>query len=234
MFLVIWEGAAVLWRSSRQSSSALSTCEAEVAAAATSWQVTEGLKTLLEEWGANVDSPILLVDNKSALKVSELGGTWRTRYCAVRAARLQEESAANHISLRYCPTGDMMADALTKNASAPVLQKLRDCCDGKLPAIPDLTQSFKDCDDKATWWGKGLEIGFIRVSLARVSSKTVAAICATRAEETPPGAQVAAASTSEPPKPPSTTTSSSTSHAPDKAMKLFQDMMELMKEINPS
>ena len=231
--LVAWDGAIVLWRSSRQTSSALSTCEAEVAAAATSWQVTEGLKALLDEWGADVGKPILLVDNKSALRVSELGGTWRTRYFAVRAARLQEESAADAISLRYCPTGDMMADGLTKNASAQVLQKLRECCDGKLPLIPDLTQSYKDSDNKATWWGKGLEIGFIRVSLARVFSKLVAATCATRAEKPAP-AQLAAASSSAPQSPsPIPTTSSTTPNAQD-AQALMQAMMTIMGKMNPS
>ena len=140
---IAWDGAIVLWRSSRQASSALSTCEAEVAAAATSWQLVEGLRALLLEWNLDIPKPILRVDNKSALKVSELGGTWRTRYFAIRAARLQEESAADRISMRYCPTGDMMADALTKNAGAAVLQLLRDCCHRHLPKVPDSRQSFR-------------------------------------------------------------------------------------------
>ena len=147
----------------------LPTCEAEVAAAATSWQLVEGLRTLLEEWQVDVGAPVLLVDNKSALRVSELGGTWRTRYFAIRAARLQEESAADRVSLRYCQTDVMMADALTKSAGASILQKLRDCCDGHLPKIPGLEQSFSKTTDKATWWGKGLEVDYIRASLALLS-----------------------------------------------------------------
>ena len=55
--VIAWDGAIVLWRSSRQSSSALSTCEAEVAAAATSWQLVEGLRALLLEWNVVVASP---------------------------------------------------------------------------------------------------------------------------------------------------------------------------------
>ena len=76
----------IVWRSSRQPTSALSTCEAEVAAAATTFQVMEGLRCLLEEWGVALDPPKLLIDNKSALVVMDQGGTWRTRYFAVRAA----------------------------------------------------------------------------------------------------------------------------------------------------
>ena len=210
--LIAWEGAIVLWRSSRQASSALSTCEAEVAAAATSWQLVEGLRALLLEWCVDIPKPILLVDNKSALKVSELGGTWRTRYFAIRAARLQEESAAERVSLRYCPTGDMMADGLTKNAGAGVLQFLRDGCDGHLPKIPDATQSFRECSDRATWWGKGLEINFIKASLNKVqklikTSKPVDALSSTRAE--PPASQSA---------PPTLTTAPSTGGMMDPAV----------------
>ena len=47
--LVMWAGSPVLARSSRQSVSALSTCEAEVCAACTAWVCTEGLMCLLEE-----------------------------------------------------------------------------------------------------------------------------------------------------------------------------------------
>ena len=228
--IVIWEGAVVLWRSSRQTSSALSTCEAEVAAAATSWQITEGLKALLDEWGADVGKPILLVDNKSALKVSELGGTWRTRYFAVRAARLQEESAADRISLRYCPTDDMMGDGLTKAASGQVLAKLRDCCHGKLPRIPGIDQSFKDCEDKATWWGKGLEANYIRVSVAKVFSKPVPTTCRTLAENTRQSV-AASASTSSPPPPPQPQTPAAPD--PQLALELAMTMMKLMKSAGP-
>ena len=186
--VIAWDGAIVLWRSSRQPSSALSTCEAEVAAAATSWQLVEGLRALLLEWQVQLEKPILLIDNKSALRVSELGGTWRTRYFAIRAARLQEESAADAVSLRYCPTGDMMGDALTKNAGAAVLQRLRECCDGLLPKIPGLSQSFRESTDKATWWGKGLEVDFIKVSLL-MTQRPVAATCSTRARPAEPPAK---------------------------------------------
>ena len=203
--VIAWDGAIVLWRSSRQASSALSTCEAEVAAAATSWQLVEGLRALLDEWRVDVGVPVLLVDNKSALRVSELGGTWRTRYFAIRAARLQEESAADRVSLRYCQTDVMMGDALTKNAGASVLQKLRDCCDGFLPKIPGIDQSFSKTTDRATWWGKGLEANFVKASLVRVF-KAVVATCTTG-----PGSAVAAATTAQTA---STQTLSTSSSAP--------------------
>ena len=81
-----------------------------------------------------------------------------------------------------------MADALTKNAGAAILQRLRECCNGQLPKIPNLSQSFRESTDKATWWGKGLEVDFIKVSLLR-TQKPVAAACATRASPAKPPAK---------------------------------------------
>ena len=54
--LIAWAGSTTLWRSGRQTTPALSPCEAEVAGAALSWQVAEGIPSLLEEW-AETTSP---------------------------------------------------------------------------------------------------------------------------------------------------------------------------------
>ena len=135
--LVTWGGAVVTWRSSRQSCVALSTCEAEVSAAAMGFQIMEGLKCLVEEWGVRLDTPILLVDNKSAITVAENGGTWRTRYFAVRAARLQQEHQVGNVQLRYCKTAEMAADGLTKFGTQQMVETLRKCMWGDLPVIPE-------------------------------------------------------------------------------------------------
>ena len=103
----------------------MSTCEAEVAAAATAFVCCQGLVSLLTEWGVDLRPPILLVDNKSAMVITEAGGTWRTRYFAVRAARISEEITRGSLQLRYCRTDLMAADGLTKMASAVVMGMLR-------------------------------------------------------------------------------------------------------------
>ncbi|CAK0894098.1 unnamed protein product, partial [Prorocentrum cordatum] len=123
---------------------------AEVFAAALSWQVAEGVRSMLREWGVMLDPPVLLVDNQSALRVAHFGGSWRTRYFAVRAHRIGQEHAEGHISLRFSPTATMMADALTKLASAEVLSKLRACMDGRPPPIPGATFEIKGADE--CWW----------------------------------------------------------------------------------
>ena len=120
--IIAWAGAVVLSRSSKQSNAALSTCESEVAAAAQGFVCVEGLKCLLLEWGVELAPPILLIDNKSALVVCDVGGTWRTRYFAVRAARLADEHRLGNVVLRYCRTDLMAADGLTKLASSQVMK----------------------------------------------------------------------------------------------------------------
>ena len=95
-------------------------------------------------------APIVFVDNQSALKVAEFGGSWRTRYFATRAHRLGQERAQGHISLRYCQTAAMMADRLTKLASAEVMTKLQHCMNGELPPTPGEETAMEGTDK--CWW----------------------------------------------------------------------------------
>ena len=107
------------------------------------------------------------------------------------------------MELRYCPTGDMMADALTKTAGAAVIQKLRDLCDGIFPQIPNETQCFRKADP-TTWWGKGLEASFIKASTAL--RKTVGATCPTRSRGRASSTLPPSAPTAPPPASTSTPT----------------------------
>ena len=91
---------------------------------------------LLEEWHIELRPPILLVDNKSALTLMRLGGSWRTRYFAIRAVRIIEELSALRLQLRYCPTKLMAADGLTKLATGQVMQDFREVLHGKPFEVP--------------------------------------------------------------------------------------------------
>ena len=89
--VIIWGDSIMVWRSSRQTVSALSTAEAELNSAAVGWQIVEGLRLLIAEFGYDLETVTLLVDNKAALTVAECGAQWRTRYFGERAARLHEQ-----------------------------------------------------------------------------------------------------------------------------------------------
>ena len=53
----------------------MSTCVAEISAAVLGFQIVEGLRALLKEWGVDLDPPALYEDNQSAVAVIESGGT---------------------------------------------------------------------------------------------------------------------------------------------------------------
>ena len=105
-----WAGAPLLWRSSRQTVSSLSTAEAELGAGALTWQITEGMRSLLEEWGIKLEPIKLLMDNDAAIAITEQGPNWRTRYFNVQASRIQEEILKGRIILGHEPTKTMIAD----------------------------------------------------------------------------------------------------------------------------
>jgi len=133
--VIVWAGSIITWRSSRAALSALSTAEAELGAGALGWQVTEGVRYLLTTLHLHTAAIVVMIDNKAALTAARLGATWRTRYYAVRARRLLEEAQQGRADLRHCPTKLMVADGLTKLATADVLAALRQVMDGILPTI---------------------------------------------------------------------------------------------------
>ena len=176
--LISWANAVVLTRSSRQTNSAMSTCEAEVSAAAMAFVCAEGLRYLLNEWGVQLHPPILLVDNKSALTICELGGSWRTRYFAVRAARVAEEASQGRIQPSYCATNAMAADGLTKLASAEVMGMLRAAMDGCPPAIAPTSSSILAADASTSWWAAMIRAhrATVRALTARIRDRVLGAV----------------------------------------------------------
>ena len=102
-----------------------------------------------------------MIDNRSALTVAEQGGTWRTRYFAVRASRLTYEHQLGHLELLYAPTTAMLADALTKLATAEVLEKFRRAMDG------DMAESITEAKPVSTtdpgWLGETLRTCLVKV-----------------------------------------------------------------------
>ena len=100
--IITWGGSIIVWRSSRQTVSALSTAEAELNSAAVGWQIIEGLRLLIADLGVQLPDVKVLVDNQAAITITKCGANWRTRYFAVRGHRLHEE----------CETGIACPDPL--------------------------------------------------------------------------------------------------------------------------
>ena len=131
--IIVWGGSIIVWRSSRQTVSTLSTAEAELYSATLGWQIVEGLRLLLRDFGIDIPKVKVLIDNQAALTITKCGANWKTRYFAVRGHRLHEEHQAGRAELLHCPTKDMLADTLTKLASAPVIHILHEAMQGRFP-----------------------------------------------------------------------------------------------------
>ena len=98
-----------------------SIAEAELNSATLGWQVVEGLRYLLPDFGIEVSKVRVMIDNQAALTIAMCGASWRTRYSAVRVHRLHEEHQHGRAELLHCPTKDMLVDTLSKLATSPVI-----------------------------------------------------------------------------------------------------------------
>ena len=76
----------------------------------------------------------------------------------MRGHRLHQEYETGRAELVHCPTKAMLADALTKLATAPVIQVLHEAMNGNFPrcepsSLPDAPVSMDDADGgmPSTW-----------------------------------------------------------------------------------
>ena len=128
--LLMWGGAILLWRSSRQTVPALSTAEAELIAASMTWQVLAGVRAFLEELGIVFQHVCIKVDNTAAITIATDGSNWRTRYFSVRGSRINHEILCGTLKLEHEPTLKMLADALTKLGTKNMLENIRNAMIG--------------------------------------------------------------------------------------------------------
>lgn len=116
-YLFILAGGAISWSSKRQSSTALSSTEAEYMAAAHATKEAIWLRSFLIEIG-RLSIPYavpLLIDNQSAIAlIKNPEHHERTKHIAVRYHFIRDSFEANLIEPEYVPTGDQVADILTK------------------------------------------------------------------------------------------------------------------------
>ena len=77
--ILVWGETIIVWRSSKQSVSALSTTEAELYGATLGWQIVEGLRRLISNFGIEIPKVRVFIDNKAALTIAMCGASWRTR-----------------------------------------------------------------------------------------------------------------------------------------------------------
>jgi hypothetical protein len=120
-------GAPISSASRKQQTVALSTAEAEYVALAAATQEALWLRALLEELGLHQEQPTLLLqDNQSAIAIAKNPEFHaRTKHIDIRHHFVRDAVEDKMIHLKFCPTEEMVADALTKPLPKTSFQELR-------------------------------------------------------------------------------------------------------------
>jgi hypothetical protein len=124
-WMVMMGGGAVSWRSKLQTVVAQSTTEAEFIAASEAGKELKWIRNLLRELGFGQYGPsVLCIDNQSAVQVSknpEHHG--RMKHLDHKYFWIRDEVVRKVIHVEYVPTGEQLADILTKPLSKPLVDK---------------------------------------------------------------------------------------------------------------
>jgi len=109
-------GAAVSWLSTRQSTTAQSTVEAEYMASAEAVKEAVWWRAFLRGLGHRLNSPtVLYSDNQGSIALSKNPDSHRrTKHIDVRYHLLREHVERGTVTVQYISTKDMPADVLTK------------------------------------------------------------------------------------------------------------------------
>ena len=114
---MLFGGAAVSWRSTRQHSISMSSTEAGIIAASDAALEIIYIRGLLAEMGFRQEKPtVLYVDNSGAVELSrDLKSCQRSRHVERRYLKIRELVAAGEIEVRSIDTKDNHADFYTKS-----------------------------------------------------------------------------------------------------------------------
>ena len=128
-YVFMLNGAAISWRSKRQTTVALSTAEAEFISASAMVQEVIYLRKFLDNLGFPQTSPTpVFADNETCIAWSEgsVGGSERAKHVDLRMHFVHDAVAAQHLKLHKVASNLNAADLLTKpTTSADTFNDLR-------------------------------------------------------------------------------------------------------------
>lgn len=129
-WVALLNGDPVSWSSKKQKVVSQSTCEAELYAEAAAINEVKWLSDLMREIGLKhvvASAPVVYGDNQSAQALSKNGiKSERTKHIAVKYAFIHDEVQSGRVQLRWVPTGEQLADILTKALPRVQHQALRE------------------------------------------------------------------------------------------------------------
>ena len=126
-FVFMLSGAAISWASKKQPCVALSTAEAEYISLSNAAQEVIWLRNMLGEFGCpQLEPTVLHEDNQSAITISKNPQFHsRTKHIDIKFHFIRDQIERDVISVKYCPTEDMLADIFTKGLSFEKFAKFR-------------------------------------------------------------------------------------------------------------
>lgn len=127
-YVFMLAGGPVSWRSRLQPTVALSSTEAEYRAVTEAGQELLWLRSMLDKFGFhNEDPTVLHSDNLGAIHLTSKSVFHsRTKHIEIQYHWIREVVNAGHLTVKHCPTEDMIADVLTKTLGKAQFNRLRD------------------------------------------------------------------------------------------------------------
>ena len=127
-FALTREGAPISWKSRKQPTVALSTCEAEYIALSATVQESKFLTQLLNDIdGGHQYEPVLIFeDNQGTIALAQNPvNRQRSKHIDIRYHFIRSALSSGTIKLQYCPTANMIADVMTKPATRFKLESFK-------------------------------------------------------------------------------------------------------------
>ena len=122
------QGNTVSWCSKKQASVSRSTTEAEYIALSVASQEAVWMRRLLADVGLQQEEPsTIFEDNQGAIELSKNPKFHnRTKHIDISFHFIREQVNLKVISVKYCPTEDMLADIMTKGLPKITFQRFRE------------------------------------------------------------------------------------------------------------
>lgn len=128
-YVFMLAGGAIDWKSNRQTSVAMSTCEAEYIAAGEATKAAIWIRSFINDLridGVSVARVPLHVDNQSAIKLAKNPEfSQQTKHIQRRHHFIREAVLRGDIDIHWIPSKDNLADTLTKPLPPAIFEDLR-------------------------------------------------------------------------------------------------------------
>ena len=127
-FSLIETGPLVSWKSRKQPVVALSSCESEYIALSAAVQEGLYLTQLINDIkvGINQNSILIFEDNQGTIALSKNPvNRSRAKHIDIKYHFIRDEVNKGKVVLEYCPTGEMVADVMTKPTTRCKMEKFK-------------------------------------------------------------------------------------------------------------